>query len=93
MRKGHGSLPLVFILAMGADTSTATALDHARTNDSLEAGALRILLEKGLANAGDYDSSLSGDRRLPGDTTAQYFPNFPNFPSFFNCFRGYFRNC
>jgi hypothetical protein len=93
MRKGRGSLPLVFILAMGAETSTATALEHTQTGDSLETGALRLLLEKGQAKADDYDPSLSGDRRLPGDKTVQYFPNFPNFPSFFNCFRGNWRNC
>lgn len=93
MRKGHGSIPLAFILAMGAETSTATVSAPPATNDFFEAGALRVLLEKGLANAVDRDPLLSGDRRLPGDKTAQYFPNFPNFPSFFNCVRGYFRNC
>ena len=91
MRKGQASLPLAFVLAMAAESSAAaTTPDAIQPTIPLEAGALRALLEKGLANQITRDPLQSGDRRLPGDKTAQYFPNFPNFH---NCFSGMWRNC
>ena len=90
MRKGQASLPLAFILAMAADASAATVPNASQPNIPLEAGALRALLEKGLANQITRDPLQSGDRRLPGDKMAQFFPNFPNF---FNCVQGYWRRC
>ena len=89
MLKGQGSIPLAFILAMGADVSAAIP-DASQPNKPLEAGALRLLLEQGLAKEIVRDPLQSGDRRLPGDKIVQYFPNFPNFR---NCIRGNWRNC
>ena len=91
MRKVQASLPLAFILAMAAEATAATPPD-AQPAIPLEAGALRPLLEQGIANDILRDPLQSGDRRLPGDRTVQ-FPNFPNFPNFFNCLRGNWRNC
>lgn len=94
MRKGQASLPLAFILAMAADASAATVSDVSQPNIPLEAGALRQLLDRAVdVHIITRDMDQSGDRRLPGDRTAQYFPNFPNFPNFFNCFNGNWRNC
>jgi hypothetical protein len=67
--------------------------DSNYTSVSLEPGSLRKLLDKGLAGQIGRDPAQSGDRRLPGDKSAQFFPNFPNFPNFFNCFNGFWRNC
>jgi hypothetical protein len=94
MRKGQASLPLAFVLAMAADASAATPTDVNDKAIPIEAGALRKLLDRAIdANIITRDMDQSGDRRLPGDKTAQFFPNFPNFPNFFNCFNGSFRNC
>lgn len=90
MRNGQASLPLAFILAMAADASAATMPDTSQPNIPFEAGALRALLEKGLASEIGREPAQSGDRRLPGDKTAQFFPNFPNFHS---CVAGMWRNC
>jgi len=94
MRKGQASLPLAFILAMAADASAALALDATPPAATpLQAGALRYLLDRAAdAHIFTRDMDRSGDRRLPGDRTAQ-FPNFPNFPNFHNCFSGNWRNC
>ena len=92
MRKVQASLPLAFILAMAAEASAATPPD-VQPAIPLEAGALRALLEQGLAKDILRDPLQSGDRRLPGDKTTQFFPNFPNFPNFFNCFNGFWRKC
>ena len=91
MRKVQASLPLAFILAMAAEASAATP--PVQPAIPLEAGALRALLEQGLAKDILRDPLQSGDRRLPGDKTTQIFPNFPNFPNFFNCFNGFWRKC
>jgi hypothetical protein len=94
MRKGQASIPLAFVLAMAADASAASPAEVNGNAIPLEAGALRHLLDRAAdANLIARDMDQSGDRRLPGDKTAQYFPNFPNFPNFFNCFRGNWRNC
>lgn len=92
MRKAQASLPLAFILAMAGGTSASTAASSAQPAIPLEAGALRAVLEKGLAKDILRNPLQSGDRWLPGEQTAQ-FPNFPNFPNFFNCFNGYWRKC
>ena len=79
---------------MAADASAAALTDVNDRAIPLEAGALRQLLDRATdAHIGTGNMDQSGDRRLPGEKTAQFFPNFPNFPNFHNCFSGFWRNC
>lgn len=91
MRKGSSSLPLAFVLAMAADASAAGLPDATQPDQPLKAGDLRRLLDRAV-DQGLITRPMDqpGDRRLPGDKTAQYFPNFPNFS---NCISGTWRNC
>lgn len=103
MRRSQSSLPLAFILAMASETCLSHVVVDAGENVKFEDGALRQLLDAAVdAEMVTRDIDQSGDRRLPGDKTAQFFPNFPNFPNFnnfnnfpnfFNCFNGLWRNC
>jgi hypothetical protein len=91
MRKSQTSLPLAFLLAMAAEASPAALADADVTATTFQPGDLRKLLDPVRdVNLFDDKFAKSGDRRLPGDKVAQYFPNFPNF---FNCFNGMWRNC
>lgn len=90
-RRNCGQLPLAFVLAMAAEASGASLSDAYDPAKPLRAGDLRKLLNAGSLEAMAANSfESSGDRRLPGDKTAQFFPNFPNF---LNCFAGGWRNC
>ncbi|MBM3530604.1 MAG: hypothetical protein FJX62_21180 [Alphaproteobacteria bacterium] len=94
MRTHRGPLPLAFILAMAAESATAVLPDDAAETRRYNSGDLRKLLDRAAdENLIGKPADQSGDRLLPGDKTAQFFPNFPNFPNFFNCFNGYWRNC
>ena len=82
---------MAFILAMAAEASGAAWPDPYDATKPLQAGDLRKLLEATVDANDDAKSFLtSGDRRLPGDKTAQFFPNFPNF---FSCNAGNWRKC
>jgi len=93
-RSAAGTLPLAFVLAMGADGPANAAQVPGGQDVVLRPGMFAGLLERaiGLEVAG-VNTDQSGHRLLPGDKTAQFFPNFPNFPNFFNCFSGVWRNC
>ena len=89
-----GTLPLAFVLAMGAEASAAAVQPSDGKGEALRPGMLADLVQQAVGvNAGGVNTDQSGDRRLPGDKTALFFPNFPNFPNFFNCFNGFWRNC
>jgi hypothetical protein len=91
-RATSGTIPLAFVLAMSAEALGAVSPGLGDGRPMLEPGMLKPLLERALVTKA-FDFTKFGDRRLPGDKTAQYFPNFPNFPNFRNCFSGNWRNC
>jgi len=92
-RVATGTLPLAFMMAISAESAGARP-PLPQANEALRPGMLSGLVRHAFgldAVAGNPEES--GDRRLPGDKTAQFFPNFPNFPNFFNCFSGTWRKC
>ena len=76
---------------MSAEASGASAPVATDQDLVLKPGMLAGLVDQAIAlGIGAFDPQQSGDRRLPGDKTAQYFPNFPNFSS---CVSGFWRRC
>ncbi len=84
-----GTLPVAFVLAMSAEASGASAPLATDQAAALKPGMLAGLVDHALGS-GSFDPQQSGDRRLPGEKTAQFFPNFPNF---FSCISGFWRRC
>lgn len=75
---------------MSAEASS-TSPPAADQSKALRPGMLADLVDQAAAlGIAAFDPEQSGDRRLPGDRTAQYFPNFPNF---FSCISGFWRRC
>jgi hypothetical protein len=81
-----GAVPLAFALAMSAEAPGAPMLDSVDGFQALQPGMLKSLVEHA-TDARQRAMDQSGDRLLPGDKVAQFFPNFRN------CFAGMWRNC
>jgi hypothetical protein len=88
------TLPLAFLLAMAAETSS-NGLPNGDGSQPLQPGSLAALATK--ADELFLPTGQPATKRyhpVPGEKTAQFFPNFPNFfNNFKNCFSGFWRNC
>ena len=83
----RGPLPLAFLLAMAADSTSAAPLHAAGA--PLSRGTLSSLLPVGLQPISPPTANRTHEGQV-GTKLVQFFPNFPNFR---NCFVGSWRNC
>ena len=84
MNKLNRSIPLAFLLAVAADTSSVS-FGEANAPPVLTHGMLAALL-----SGDDKSSAIEPYGQPPADQkVAQFFRNY----GFFNCFGGAWRNC